>query len=396
LDNKIPAMQFKDVIGQQQVKERLLATVRENRIAHTQLFLGPEGSGNFALAIAFAQYINCQNKQDGDSCGTCPSCVKYSKFAHPDLHFIFPTATTDKVKKNPESKLFQEEWLRFVNAREGYVTQSAWYETLGIGNKQGTIYARDANEIIRLLGFKPYEASVKVVVIFQAERLYPDASNKLLKSLEEPPDNTLIILVAEHYEMILPTVRSRAQLVKVPRLSVEEIRDALARRFPDVENQEQIDEAAVLSNGNWNLALELMEQSDESEYNFIKFRDWMRLCFRGNDYLGMNEMIQELSRLGREKQKKFLQYGLGVIHNSLFVNQEQLNVLPVRAAEKDYLQKFAPYVNGANQKEMYELLNEAVYHIERNAHPGILFADLSFRLSALMAKGKREVATHQK
>jgi DNA polymerase-3 subunit delta' len=382
-------MQFKDVIGQQAVKEHLLASVRENRVAHTQLFLGPEGSGTLPLALAFAQYLNCTNKQDGDSCGTCPSCVKYQKFSHPDLHFIFPTATTAKVKKNPQSELFQEEWLGFIRENNAYVTQSSWYEVLGIGNKQGTIYARDANEIIRLLGFKPYEARYKVVLIFQAERLHVSASNKLLKSLEEPPNNTLISLIAERYEMIIPTVRSRAQLVKIPRIQEKEIQQALMQRFPDELNDGKASELAALSHGNWSLAMDLLDQADESEYYFLKFRDWMRLCFRGNDYVALNELIQELSRLGREKQKRFLNYGLKVVHNSLFINGKQESSVIARAAEKDYLQKFSPFVNAANQKQMYELLNEAVYHIERNAHPGILFADLSFQLTRLMQMGKK-------
>ena len=381
-------MQFKDVIGQEAVKQRLIAAVNDNRVAHTQLFLGPEGAGSLPLALAFAQYLNCANKQDGDSCGTCSSCVKYQKFAHPDLHFIFPTATNAKVKKNPQAELFQEEWLGFLRAGEGYVTQSAWYETLGIGNKQGTIYARDANEIVKLLGYKPYEAPFKVVVIFQAERLHPTASNKLLKSLEEPPDNTLIILVAERYEMIIPTIRSRAQLIKIPRLRDEDIRKALLQRFPEEVNETKAAELASMSNGSWNQALEFLEQADEEEYNFLKFRDWMRLCFRGNDFVAMHELVQELSRLGREKQKKFLIYGLQVIHNSLYVNEGKHNLIAARPAEKEYLQKFAPFVNRANREKMYALLNEAVYHIERNAHPGILFADLSFQLAGCMQKGR--------
>ena len=384
-------MQFKDVIGQQAVKERLLSSAVKNRVAHTQLFLGQEGTGALPLALAFAQYLNCTHPQKGDSCGTCPSCVKYQKFAHPDLHFIFPTAGTDSVKKNPESKLFQEEWLGFIRRNNGYVTQSAWYETLGIGNRQGTIYARDANEIVKLLGFKPYEAKLKVVVIFQAERLQVSASNKLLKSLEEPPDNTLIILIAEKYEMIIPTVRSRAQLVKIPPLKKPEISRALLQRFPGKLDAERADELAGLSHGNWNLALDLMDQDDEGDYYFLKFREWMRLCFRGNDYVALNKIIQELSRLGREKQKRFLTYGLHVVHNSLLINKKQDTMVVARADEKDYLLKFAPFVNSSNQKQMYELLNEAVYHIERNAHPGALFADLSFQLADLMQLGRKAV-----
>ncbi len=386
-------MKFSDVIGQQAVKERLRMSAEENRVAHTQLFLGPEGSGALPIAIALAQYLNCPHKEDGDSCGTCPSCIKYQKFAHPDLHFIFPTATNDKVKKNPQSELFQEEWLNFIQMNRGYVTQSSWYETLGVGNKQGTIYARDANEIVRLIGLKPYEASFKVVIIFQAERLNAAASNKLLKSFEEPPDSTLFILVADRYELIIPTVRSRAQLVKVPKLKDVEIEMALLERFSERLTAEKARESASLAQGNWNLALELTEQADENEYNFVKFRDWMRLCFRGNDFVALSGTIQELSRMGREKQKRFLKYGLQVMHNSLMINGRQRMPIAARASEKDYLRKFAPYVNSANQKQMYELLNEAVYHVERNAHPGILFADLSFKLTKLMQVGKKAMHT---
>ncbi len=382
-------MQFKDIIGQQQVKARLLATVRENRIAHTQLFLGPEGSGALALALAYAQYINCTNKQGDDSCGVCPSCVKYQKFAHPDLHFIFPTAINGRVKKNPQASLFYDEWHEFLTEHNGYITQGAWYEKLGIGNKQGTIYARDANEMIKLLNYKTYESPYKVVLLFQAERLHPAASNKLLKSLEEPPPNTLILLVAERYELIIPTVRSRAQLVKIPPIDSENIQTALLEKFPETLDAGKASTLAALSYGSWNKAVDLMNDSEDSAYNFIKFREWMRLCFRGTDYLAINDLVQELARLGREKQKKFLSYGLQVIHQSLFVNEKLTGKVAAKPDEKEYLQKFAPYVNPANRQEMYELLNEAIYHVERNAHPGILFADLSFRMADLMQKGKK-------
>ena len=268
-------MQFKSVIGQDAVKEKLIASVNENRMAHTQLFLGPEGSGAFPLAIAFAQYVNCHNKQDGDSCGTCPSCIKYQKFAHPDLHFIFPTNTNEKIKKDPKSLLFSEEWREHLNETKGYADQTQWYEKLAIGNKQGTIYTRDADDVIKILGLKPYEAEYKVVIIYLAEKLLDQASNKLLKSLEEPPDKTLIILIAEHYEMIIPTIRSRAQLVKIPRIPDKVMIQALLQRFPDAVNEPRAEDIVALAQGNWNLALDILENSGESEYNFLTFREWM-------------------------------------------------------------------------------------------------------------------------
>lgn len=385
-------MQFSKIIGQNAVKEKLIASVNENRLAHTQLFLGPEGSGTFPLAVAFAQYVNCHHKQNGDSCGVCPSCIKYQKFAHPDLHFVFPTSTNEKVKKEPKASLFNDEFREYLIGHQGYITQNQWYEKLAIGNKQGTIYTRDADDIVKILGLKPYEAEYKVIIIYMAEKLIEAASNKLLKSLEEPPEKTLIILVAERYEMIIPTIRSRAQLVKIPRLTDDEIVNALLSRFSDSLDEAKARDIAILAQGNWNLAQNAVNYSGENEYNFTTFREWMRLCFKPGDYFKLNTLIQELSRLGREKQKSFLTYGLNVVHNSLLVNQKIEEKLVADGEEKTYFKNFGPFVNSANEEDIYKLLNEAVFHIERNANPGILFAHLSFRFIYLMKKGRAVVA----
>jgi len=382
-------VQFKVIVGQEAVKQKLVKSVAENRVAHSQLFLGAEGSGALALAIAYAQYLNCTNKQEDDSCGKCPSCVKYEKLAHPDLHFIFPTTTTEKVKKEPESILFADEWRNYLLGTKAYATQSGWYDYLGVGNKQGTIYARDANHVIKKLGLKSYEAGYKVVLIYLAEKLHPAASNKLLKSLEEPPDKTLIVLVSEHYELILPTIRSRAQLIKIPKLSASDLEGAILSKFAATKlTLSEAKRLADMANGNWNQAQELMDEKDEDEFNFLKFREWMRLCFRPANYFDLYALIQEISRLGREKQKRFLAYGLKVIHNSLIVQQGMHQEVTARREEEEYFVKFAPFINQANRKEIYELLNESVYHIERNAHPGILFTDLSFHMINLLKLGK--------
>lgn len=385
-------MQFSKVIGQDAVKEKLIASVNENRMAHTQLFLGPEGSGAFSLAVALAQYVNCHDKRNGDSCGTCPSCIKFAKFAHPDLHFVFPTSTNDKVKKEPKASLFNDEFRECLVDSHGYITQNLWYEKLAIGNKQGTIYTRDADDVIKILGLKPYEAEYKVIIIYMAEKLIEAASNKLLKSLEEPPEKTLIILVAERYEMIIPTIRSRAQLVKVPRLPDRKIVEALLDKFQGSLDESKAKDIAILAQGNWNVAQNAVEYSGENEYNFTAFREWMRLCFKPGDYFKLNVLIQELSRLGREKQKSFLTYGLNVVHNALLVNQKMEEKLVAGAEEKDYFKNFGPFVNTANEEEIYKLLNEAIFHVERNANPGILFAHLSFRFIDLLKKGRAMMA----
>jgi len=382
-------MQFKSIIGQQEVKNKLLNSFVKKRVAHTQLFLGPEGNGSLALAIAFAQYINCENRTETDSCGTCPSCVKYRHLAHPDLYFFFPTTTNEKVKKEPKSELFLNEWRSYLENSHGYPTQNGWYEHIGVGNKQGTIYTRDASDFIQRLALKTYEAEYRVFIVWMAEKLHRQASNKLLKTFEEPPDKTLIFLIAERYELLLPTIRSRAQLVKIPRIDDESLKLALISRKQIPENQ--AGEIAMQASGNWNFASEIAENIEDTQTNFIRFRDWLRLCFKPGNHIELNSFNGELSRSGREKIKSFLNYGLETIHNSILVNSGQTNLLRKSGDEADFTQRFAPYINNTNQKEVYELLNQAIYHIERNAHPGILFSDLSFKMNSLLKKGRQNI-----
>ncbi len=198
-------MQFKKIIGQNDIKSRLIKGIEDSRIAHTQLFVGPEGSGTLPLAIAYGQYINCNNRTETDSCGVCPSCIKFEKYSHPDLHFYFPNTGTESVKKDPQSILFLNEWRKYLSSCDSYATKSNWHSALGVGNKQGLINVRDAKNLISKMSMKPYEANFKIIIIWLAERMNTEAANKLLKTFEEPPTNTVIILVSERYELIIPT-----------------------------------------------------------------------------------------------------------------------------------------------------------------------------------------------
>ena len=383
-------MQFYSIIGQEQVKDKLLTSVAENRVAHTQLFFGPEGNGSLALAIAFAQYVNCNNRSETDSCGFCPSCIKYQKFSHPDLHFFFPTTTNDSVKKDPKSELFLNEWRTYLEKTKAYPTQNGWYEHLAVGNKQGTIFVRDASDLIQKIALKSYEAEYKVFIIWMTERLNDSSSNKLLKTFEEPPEKTLIILTAERFELLLPTVRSRAQLVKIDNLPDYSIAACLVKKQHLTD--EQALDIATLSGGNWNHALELTSNAGEFQSNFMKFRDWLRLCFKPGDFIKLNAFNADLAKIGRENQKRFLSYGLQTIHASILHNSQNSTIVKMNGDELDFSKKFAPYINSSNQLEIYQMLNEAVYHIERNAHAGILFSDLSFKLNDLLKKGRLELS----
>ena len=241
-------MRFSDVIGQSAIKQRLIQSVRENHVSHAQLFLGPAGSGKLPLALAYAQYILCPNRTETDSCGVCPTCQKMQKLVHPDLHFVVPTNTTKSVKSNPESDLFMEEWREFTLKNDGYFNDTDWYAFLDIENKQGYMSVRDAASLLRKLNMKSYEGEYKIAIIWMAEKMRVDTANKLLKLLEEPPEKTVFLLIAEDAEELLATIKSRTTLVKVPAIETSEVEKALMERLQCQPGQAH--DAAMISEGN--------------------------------------------------------------------------------------------------------------------------------------------------
>lgn len=389
-------MQFKDIPGQEKVKERLIKTVNENRVSHAQLFLGPEGSGKLALAIAYAQYINCSNRSETDSCGVCRSCVKYNKIAHPDLHFVFPKATRKKKtiddntepedgKEQKEKKAtfkdYTNEWREMVLENDSFFNLNQWYLKLDMENKQGIISAEDCNEIIKTLAYKSYESEYKVMIIWMVEKLYYSAAPKILKILEEPPEKTLFILISENQEHIINTIRSRTQLVKIPGLKDQDVRDILASKFEMVEDKAW--SLALISEGNLVEALRRVNQSVTEQENLDKFRNWMRACFQFK-IKEINDFVSAISKIGREKQKSFLEYVLRVARNSMIYNYKTDNIVKADEEEKEFLTKFHPFINPKNSADFYKLFNDAYYHIERNANPSVLFMDVSLKAVKLM------------
>lgn len=348
---------------------------------HAQLFLGPEGNGKLSLALAYAQYILCPHRTETDSCGLCPSCQKISKLTHPDLHFVVPTATNKNVKSYPESDLFMTEWRDYVLQTEGYVDTSSWYRFLDVENKQGSIYVRDAASLIRKLSFKAYEGEYKIAIIWMAEKLRVDTANKLLKLLEEPPEKTLFILIVEDQEQLLATIRSRTSLVKVPRLERSEIQNALVHRL-DCSEQQAAD-AALIAEGNWLKACEYVKDAEEQKVFFRTFQQWMRLCFKA----AVGELIDfcnNLKNLGRERQKELLEYGLGIVRNSLLFNNNLASLVMLPEEEKKFNSGFAPFVNKTNLVQIANLLEEASRQIERNGYAPLIFLDSSFKMSKLL------------
>jgi len=353
-------MKFSEIPGNQQIKSKLVRTVLDQRVSHAQLFFGPEDSSKLALAVAYAQFINCTNKQgippdpevqdqqsDGlpDSCGICPSCVKYQKLVHPDLHFIYPVATTKKITGKPQSKYFLEEWRAFLLDNNFESGLQGWYETIGIENKQGIINAYDCNEIITTLSYKSYESDYKVMIIWMVEKLFYSAAPKILKILEEPPEKTLFILVSEEPDQIIKTILSRTLMVKIP------------KSFTHGKNE-------------------------EDSTHFVTFRQWMRACY-GAKILELIKFAPEIAKTGREKQKRFLIYSLKTI--GLCASMNYLGEIPeaLEGEELKFIRDFSPFIKPDDLIGFNQLFNDAIFHIERNAHPGTLFLDLSLKIVRL-------------
>jgi len=353
-------MRFSEIPGNQQIKEKLIRTVLDQRVSHAQLFFGQEDCNKLALAIGYAQFINCTDKQgiipdpgrndtlfEGlpDSCGVCPSCVKYQKLVHPDLHFIYPVATTKKITGKPQSKHFLDAWRTFLLENNFKADLQKWYETIGIENKQGNINVYDCNEIITTLSYKSYESDYKVMIIWMVEKLNYAAAPKILKILEEPPEKTLFILLSDEPDQVIKTILSRTLMVKIPK-----------------------------SGTSCNV------KGEDDLTHFVIFRQWMRDCY-GTKITELIRFASEISKTGREKQKSFLNYSLKTIGYCASMNY--LGQLPegIEGEESEFISKFSPHIKPDSLSGFNTLFNDAIYHIERNAYPSTLFLDLSLKIA---------------
>ncbi|RZK41530.1 MAG: hypothetical protein EOO90_10860 [Pedobacter sp.] len=364
-------MQFKEIIGQERIKEQLLQTVKDNRVSHAQLFLSAEGSGALPLAIAYAQYLNCQDKSEFDSCGVCTSCRKYEKYIHPDLHFSYPFFASKDVKIAVD---VLEEW-RAMLLEDPYFNLDIWRSKLNAENKQANINIAECHDIIKKLSYKAFEAETKVLIMWLPEFLDREG-NALLKIIEEPPANTLFILVAQNQEQILSTILSRTQLVKIPKLNSAEIEIYLtdSAQLP----QHQAEEFGFLADGNLIEAKLLLK--DTPNNNAGHFAEWLRMGF-GNKVPGMIAFTETAASWGRENQKNFLKYGISFLRECslLLSGGEKLVKLPPQTL--DIAVKLSTHVlDLAMVEALISELEKAHYHIERNANPKILFLDVSLQL----------------
>jgi len=372
-------MLFKDVIGQQEVKDRLIRSVNENRVGHALLFLGLEGSGHLALALAFAQYLVCENRNGEDSCGKCPACIKMNKLVHPDVTFSYPVTTREKVK-NPKSVDFVSEWRKAV-LENPYLGYNEWITELDSENKQGNISVDESADILRRLSLKSVEAPYKIVIIWLAEKMNTPAANKLLKIIEEPPDQTFFFLVSENYEQMLPTILSRTQLVKVKSIRDEDMIAALMQAHS--LSKESAQKITHRAGGNYLEAINLIHHHDEEQNENRRFLEWMRACLKLS-LPTINDLTQELAATSREQQKLFLQNGLHILRECLIINYADRSMVRFEGEELESFKKFSPFVNAKNAARFIDEFNQAHFHLERNANFKILFADLSLKVNSLL------------
>ena len=372
-------MLFKEIIGQQELKQKLLALVRDDRTPHALMLFGPPGTGKLPLAIAMAQYLACKDRQDTDSCGKCSSCVKFEKLVHPDLHFVVPVMKTGSSTAPPISDDFAEVW-RETLLGDFYVTENQWYEALGAENKQGIINVKESESIIRKLGFKPYESDYRMMVIWLPEKMNQSAANKLLKLIEEPPSKTLILLVSEHTDKILPTILSRTQLLHVPPLSASMIREGLLQQgYSDA----LIEDAVSRANGNYGTALQSLRQDENEMNHFEQFTGLMRLCY-ARDIIAINQWVESVSTLGRERQKQLIDYSLRLLRENFMLHLENKQLNYMSRKEAEFSSKFSPFIHEGNIHELAEGFTMAGNHIEANGNPRIIMMDMAIGIIKLL------------
>jgi DNA polymerase-3 subunit delta' len=381
-------MLFSEIIGQNHLKHHLIQSASSGRVPHAQLFIGSDGSGTLPMAIAYAQYLLCKNTGEENTGGSESCNLKFNNLAHPDLHFVYPVATTAEVSKHPTSDKFADAWRTFLK-QNLYGNLFDWYTHIDIQNKQGQIGVDEASEIVKKLSLKSFEGGYKIMIIWMADKMNTEASNKLLKLLEEPPSKTVFILIAENEKNILQTILSRCQVLKFNPLNPNEIQEALVAKYNTPRHEATL--IARQSQGNYNKALQLL-QNKENDLPFEKwFVQWVRAAFRAK---GNAAVIQELiewsetlAALGREQQKQFLEFCIEIFRQALLLNYKTPDLVYYQTTtDKFKLENFAPFVNGSNINEIFNELSEAIYHIERNGNGKMIFTDLSIKLTRLIHK----------
>ena len=373
-------MFFKDVIGQEEAKQCLIREAKEGKIAHARLFCGPEGIGKLPLAIAFARYLSCNNPGEKDACGVCPSCIKFNKLAHPDLHFVFPVIK--KKAKDTVSDDFISEWRELLT-HTPYFNLNIWLEEMGAENQQAQIYVKESDEIIRKLSLKSSQGGYKIMIIWLPEKMNVECSNKLLKLLEEPPSQTIFLLISEEPDLLLTTIQSRTQRLTLYGIEEECIMERLQNQYGLQEKD--ANSIAHQSEGNFLKALESIHLSEENKLFFDLFVNLMRLSYQ-RKIREMKQWSETLSAMGREKQKHFLSYCQRLVRENFIYNFQDPSLIFMNEEEQNFSKRFAPYINEKNVMGIMDELSEAQRHIEQNVNARMVFFDFSLKMIVLLVQ----------
>ena len=371
-------MKFSDIIGQDSLKRHLAESIDRGRISHAQLFTGSAGTGALPLAIAYAQYLNCPNRKDGDSCGECPSCRQTAELAHPDLHFVFPV--NKQGKKAGEVVLsaeFMPQWREIVAQTGGYFTPQQWYDCLDLGKTlRGIISAKEADEIIRRLSFKSFESEYKIMLIWLPETMNDEAANKILKILEEPWEKTIFLMVSERADLLLPTIISRTQEVAVPRLTVEDL-------MPMVEGDEQQRlSIARLAAGDLIEMRRLAggEEDAVRKESFDLFCRLMRLSYN-DKHLELIDWADEVATLSREQQRSMLLHAARLLRESYMLHAGLGSISYLWGEEAAFCNKFAPFIGNQNIEFLIGEIEQAMRQVSQNGNPRIIFTHFALSVS---------------
>lgn len=377
-------MLFENALGQKHLKNHLITSAERGRIPHAQLFVGPEGCGTLPIALAYAQHIICKShEKDSQPYNSC--LHKSTTFTHPDIHFTFPVSNSDKVKSHAVSDNYLQEWRQFLS-EQPYGNLFDWYRFIGIEKKQGQIGVDEAQDIVKKLSLKSYEGGYKILIVWMAEKMNTAASNKLLKLIEEPPKQTVILLLAEEEEQLIGTIRSRCQILHFPRLPEETIAQGLVEKGLGAAQAQQL---AHEANGNFNKALDLMNQDSEDLIFEKWFVQWVRSAFKAKgNKAAIRDLIlwsEELAKVGREVQKKFLYYCITIVRQALLLNYSTPELVYSKIHVDSFeLKKFAPFIHENNIQAIFQELETAMLHVERNGNPRLIFTDLSIKLTRLL------------
>lgn len=371
-------MRFRDIIGQEGVKQQLRLSVQDQRIAHARLLAGKEGVGKLPLAIAYAQYINCPNRTAEDSCGVCPACLQFGQLQHPDLHFAFPIVKGDRGDTCND---FMDKFREIVLEKQ-YFSLDDWYRKLEVETKQGMIYEKESQEMLRKLSLKPFGNGYKVMIIWQPEKMNAVCANKLLKLLEEPPEKTLFLLVSEHPDQLLPTILSRVQLTRVPDLTEAELSEHVSA------------DIAHIAMGSYLTAIRLQQNDEQRQMFMTDFIALMRHAWmvgharKYDSLLEMRRFSLEIAdaKVGREKQKAFLQYAQQQVRENYIRRFSQPQMNYQTAEEAAFSEKFCPYINEGNVEQIMRELEKAEQQISQNGNAKIIFFDLCLQLIVLIKK----------